>query len=336
MSKLHRRFSNVSNYQEIIIESKYDIPVDCVLDFLGKPSGSEKQYRCDNNIHIRQYNNTITAHTDVIDPRFDPVMHLVIDEVACKFVDCSNAKTLFQETGSRGVLINPPAYPLSVEEIDNVDGLRYTYKAHPSYKKDIPALRTVNSTITSHRGCYGGCSFCSIVFNQGRITQKRSAESILREIRLLTEKPDFKGYITDIGGPTANFREAYCKVRGGKGMCRDKQCLYPEVCENLNVSHNEYLDILKRARKIPGVKKVFVKSGVRYDYLLADGNPRFLAMVTPDLVKKGIHAGNIIKEVAKVAGGGGGGKPDMAQAGGKDSSKIDEALSMVPGLIEKS
>ncbi|MDX1358085.1 MAG: YgiQ family radical SAM protein, partial [Clostridia bacterium] len=192
--------------------------------------------------------------------------------------DPYRGRVIAQAHGDRLLVCNPPSMPLSIEEMDAVYDLPYMRDYHPSYGKSggIKALEEVKFSITSHRGCPGGCSFCSIVFNQGRITQKRSSESILREVRLLTKKPDFKGYITDIGGPTANFREAYCKVRGNKGMCREKQCLYPEICENLNVSHREYLDILKKAGEIPGVKKIFVKSGVRYDYLLADGNPKFL------------------------------------------------------------
>ncbi|MFO7611415.1 MAG: DUF3362 domain-containing protein, partial [Clostridia bacterium] len=153
----------------------------------------------------------------------------------------------------------------------------YERTYHPMYEKDggIRALEEVRFSITSHRGCPGGCSFCSIVFHQGRIVQKRSKESILREAGIVARMKDFKGYITDIGGPTANFRNAYCRTMGKRGMCRDRQCLFPEICKNLNLDHSEYLDILKSAGRIEGVKKVFVRSGVRYDYLLADGNPAF-------------------------------------------------------------
>ncbi len=192
--------------------------------------------------------------------------------------DPYRGKTICQEHGNRFLVCMPPALPLSISEMDSVYDLPYMREYHPVYESagGIKALEEVKFSVTSHRGCPGGCSFCSIVFNQGRISQKRSADSILKEVKLLTKKPDFKGYITDIGGPTANFRDAYCKLKGKKGMCRDKQCLYPGVCENLNVDHRDYLDILKKARSVPGVKKVFVKSGVRYDYLLADSNPKFL------------------------------------------------------------
>ena len=192
--------------------------------------------------------------------------------------DPYRGKTICQGHADRFLICNPPAMPLSMSEMDEIYDLPYMREYHPVYEGSggIKALEEVKFSVTSHRGCPGGCTFCSIVFNQGRITQKRSPASILREVRLLSKKPDFKGYITDIGGPTANFRDAYCKVKGKKGMCRDKQCLYPEICENLNVDHREYLDILKKARMVPGVKKVFVKSGIRYDYLLADGSPKFL------------------------------------------------------------
>lgn len=186
--------------------------------------------------------------------------------------------TVSQKHGNRFLVCMPPAKPLSNDEMDRIYDLPYLREYHPSYANSggIRALDEVKFSITSHRGCPGSCSFCSIVFNQGRLIQKRSAKSILQEVKLLSEKPDFKGYITDIGGPTANFRDAYCTVKGKKGMCKDKQCLYPEICENLNVDHKEYLDILKKARSMPGVKKVFVKSGIRYDYLIADNNHKFL------------------------------------------------------------
>lgn len=192
--------------------------------------------------------------------------------------DTFSSNVLCQQHGDRFLVSNPPQKPLTMEEMDKIYSLPYEREYHPIYTSlgGVKAIEEVKFSVISHRGCPGGCSFCSIVFNQGRIIQKRSKESILNEIRMLAKKPDFKGYITDIGGPTANFREAYCKTRNGKGVCRDRQCLYPEICENLNVDHREYIDILKEAGKIKGVKKVFIKSGVRYDYLLADKNGMFL------------------------------------------------------------
>lgn len=192
--------------------------------------------------------------------------------------DPFRGRTVCQIHGDRVLVCLSPPLPLTTAEMDEIYELPYMREYHPSYESrgGIKSLEEVKFSITSHRGCPGGCSFCSIVFSQGRMIQKRSAESILKEVKLLSLKPDFKGYITDIGGPTANFRDAYCTVKGKKGMCKDRQCLYPQICENLNVDHREYLDILRRARNIPGVKKVFVKSGIRYDYVMADNNPKFL------------------------------------------------------------
>ena len=213
--------------------------------------------------------------------------------------DTGSTNVLCQAHGDRFLVSNPPGNPLTTAEMDLIYSLPYEREYHPVYEKagGIKALEEVKFSVVSHRGCPGGCSFCSIVFNQGRIIQKRSRESILEEVRLLTQKPDFKGYITDIGGPTANFRNAYCKVHKGKGVCRDRQCMYPEVCSNLNVDHMEYLDILKAARSIPGVKKVFVKSGIRYDYLMADTNGKFLEELCKNHISGQLkvapeHAGN--------------------------------------------
>lgn len=192
--------------------------------------------------------------------------------------DPIRGKTLYQEHNDRYLICMPPAMPLDMYELDWVYSLPYEREYHPSYEKEggIKAIDEVKFSITSHRGCPGGCNFCSIVFHQGRMVTKRSKNSILDEVHLLTQKPDFKGYITDIGGPTANFRDAVCLNAEKNGMCAQKQCLFPNVCPNLKVDHSDYLNILKEARQIKGVKKIFVKSGVRYDYLLSDKNSSFL------------------------------------------------------------
>ncbi len=193
--------------------------------------------------------------------------------------DPVRGRTLHQAHGDRFLICMPPAMPLDTDELDRVYSLPYEREYHPSYEKagGVKAIEEVKFSITSHRGCPGGCNFCSIVFHQGRIVTKRSKESILDEVRMLSQKEDFKGYITDIGGPTANFRDAVCLNAGENGMCAKKQCLYPGICPNLKVDHSEYLDILREARQIKGVKKIFVKSGVRYDYLISDKNNAFLA-----------------------------------------------------------
>ncbi|KRQ87995.1 hypothetical protein ABG79_00160 [Caloramator mitchellensis] len=191
--------------------------------------------------------------------------------------DAIKGKTLVQKHGNLYIVQNPPAFPLSQEELDFVYSLPYIRTYHPIYKKDggIPALKEVEFSITSHRGCYGGCSFCAIHFHQGRVIQNRSKKSIIDEAVKLTTLPNFKGYIHDVGGPTANFRNPSCKMQIEHGVCKNRQCMHPTPCPNLEVNHDEYLDILQEIRKLPRVKKVFIRSGIRYDYLIYDKNTKF-------------------------------------------------------------
>ena len=191
--------------------------------------------------------------------------------------DPLRGKTLIQPHGERYVVQNPPALPLDVAEMDRIYALPYRRTYHPSYATQggIPAIREVEFSITSHRGCYGACSFCALHFHQGRIIQKRSQSSILNEAHQLTGLPDFKGYIHDVGGPTANFRNPACLKQKQSGACKDKQCLENGGCPNLIVDHSEYLELLRRLRAIPEIKKVFIRSGIRYDYLMLDKNDDF-------------------------------------------------------------
>ncbi len=176
------------------------------------------------------------------------------------------------------ILQTPPEYPLSRAELDETYALPYTRTWHPDYDSQggIPALEEVSFSISSTRGCFGGCSFCAITFHQGRIVQSRSPDSIVNEAEDLTKREGFKGYIHDIGGPTANFRYPSCKKQLGHGVCKNKQCLFPEPCSQMEISHKEFLSILRRVRKLPKVKKVFVRSGLRYDYIMADKDHTFL------------------------------------------------------------
>lgn len=186
-------------------------------------------------------------------------------------------KPLVEPYGDRFVVQNPPQKPLSTKEMDRVYNLPYTRTYHPIYEETggIPALKEVKFSITSHRGCYGSCSFCALTYHQGRVIQNRSQDSIVSEAKLLTEDKDFKGYIHDIGGPTANFRQRACKKQIEHGVCKDRQCMFPTPCKNLIVDHTEYLSLLKKVRTLPKVKKVFIRSGIRYDYLIYDKNPKF-------------------------------------------------------------
>lgn len=175
------------------------------------------------------------------------------------------------------VVQNPPQKPLSMQEMDDVYALPYTRTYHPIYEKDggIPAISEVKFSLISNRGCFGGCNFCALTFHQGRIIQTRSHASILAEAKQMTKNKDFKGYIHDVGGPTANFRHTSCKKQLEKGVCTNRQCLFPTPCKNLTVDHKDYLSLLRKLRQLPGVKKVFIRSGIRFDYLLEDKDDRF-------------------------------------------------------------
>lgn len=191
--------------------------------------------------------------------------------------DSIRGKTLVQKHKDRYVVQNPPQPPLSQEEMDEVYALPYARTYHPMYESEggIPAIKEVKFSITSHRGCYGSCSFCALTFHQGRVIQNRSQDSILKEANMMTNMKDFKGYIHDVGGPTANFRHRACKVQEKHGTCKNKQCVFPSACKNLIVDHKEYLNLLRKIRKIPNVKKVFIRSGIRFDYLIYDNNDEF-------------------------------------------------------------
>lgn len=192
--------------------------------------------------------------------------------------DPFRGKPMVQPHGRKSVLQNKPALPLTQAEMDAIYALPFMGTYHPSYEDQggVPAIEEVEFSLTSVRGCYGACSFCALTFHQGRIVQSRSAESIIREAEQMTWNERFKGYIHDVGGPTANFRRAACKEQLTRGACSHKQCLFPEPCDKLDNDHEEYLDLLRRLRSLPKVKKVFVRSGIRYDVVLADRKSGFI------------------------------------------------------------
>lgn len=199
--------------------------------------------------------------------------------VQYKNTDPFTAKPMAESYGTKGYIVqNPPAHPLSREEMDDVYALPYTRKSHPMYeeKGGIPALEEIKFSLTSNRGCFGSCSFCALTFHQGRILQTRSHESLIEEAKLMTQEEDFKGYIHDVGGPTADFRQPSCKKQLTKGVCMNRQCLFPTPCKNLDVDHRDYVALLRKLRRIPKVKKVFIRSGVRFDYVVADKDKTFL------------------------------------------------------------
>ncbi len=187
-------------------------------------------------------------------------------------------KTLIEEYPNHIYVVqNPPQPPLTAQEMDDIYELPYMRTYHPSYeeKGGVPAIAEVKFSLVSSRGCFGGCNFCALTFHQGRTIQARSHESVIREAKRMTQEPDFKGYIHDVGGPTANFRIPSCEKQLTQGVCKNRQCLFPKPCPNLKADHSDYLELLRKLRALPGVKKVFIRSGIRFDYLLADADDTF-------------------------------------------------------------
>lgn len=191
--------------------------------------------------------------------------------------DAVRGKTMIQRDGNMILVQTPPMPPLTTQELDHIYSLPYERAYHPSYEVlgGVPGIQEVEFSITHNRGCFGGCNFCSIAFHQGRAVTVRSSDSILEEAKKLIASPNFKGYIHDVGGPTANFRLPSCELQKKAGLCKGKKCLAPTPCKNLQVSHDEYIDILRKLRNLDGVKKVFIRSGIRFDYLLEDESDEF-------------------------------------------------------------
>lgn len=216
-------------------------------------------------------------------PDFETVLqnkHMFAEAFKTQYLeqDSIRGKTLVQKYAEAYIVQTPPAAALTTSELDEIYELPYQRTWHPSYDKDggVPAIEEVKFSLVSHRGCFGSCSFCAITSHQGRIIQTRSQESVMREAETIVKLPDFKGYIHDIGGPSANFRMPSCSHQAIRGTCRNRQCLHPDICSQMNTSHGDYLELLRKLRSIPGVKKVFIRSGLRYDYLLASGDKEFL------------------------------------------------------------
>ncbi len=189
--------------------------------------------------------------------------------------DSCYGKALVEYYGDKMLVQNPPMPPLERDELDEVYDLPYMRNYHPVYEKEggVPAITEVQFSLTHNRGCFGGCNFCALAFHQGRSVRSRSIDSVVKEAKLLTEMKGFKGYINDVGGPTANFRDVACEKQKEKGVCPNKKCLAPEPCKNLKADHSEYIKLLTEIEKLPKIKKVFIRSGIRFDYLLADTSP---------------------------------------------------------------
>jgi len=200
--------------------------------------------------------------------------------------DAVTGKAMIEYYDNKQLVQNPPMPPLEREELDAVYALPYTRRYHPSYeaKGGVPAIAEVEMSITHNRGCFGACNFCAIAFHQGRTVRSRSIESVVAEAKQITESPNFKGYINDIGGPTANFRYPACKKQLTSGVCPTRKCLAPKPCPNLEADHSEYVELLRRVESLPKVKKVFIRSGIRFDYVLADKDESFFKKLVHDHV----------------------------------------------------
>lgn len=199
-------------------------------------------------------------------------------KIQAQNTDCINGKSLIEQYEDGYVVQNPPADKLTTMELDSIYLLPYTRTYHPQYETagGVPALTEVKFSLVSSRGCFGGCGFCALNYHQGRTIQARSIEAVVEEAKTMIADPDFKGYIHDVGGATANFRIAACDHQKKHGVCQKRQCLFPKFCDNLIVDHSDYLKLLRELRSLPGVKKVFIRSGIRYDYLLKDPNPEVI------------------------------------------------------------
>ncbi len=213
---------------------------------------------------------------------------LYAESFAVQYENCDyiTGKTLIEGYGNRILIQNPPMPPLEQKELDKVYELPYMRTYHPIYEKEggVPAISEVKFSITHNRGCFGACAFCSIAYHQGRSVRARSIESCVKEAKILTSLPDFKGYIHDVGGPTANFRKPSCEKQLTSGMCKNRRCLSPSPCKNLEVDHTEYIALLNELQKVDKVKKVFIRSGIRFDYVLYDKNDDFLKKLAKDHV----------------------------------------------------
>ncbi len=254
--------------REIAKRLKKKIPVSQMTDIRGTAFLTSEPEVCVFD-HV-----TLPSFADVRDNK-----RLYADATRVEYQehDPVRGKAMIQEHDGRYLIVNPPAMPLTTEELDFVAELPYTKQYHPMYESmgGVPSIEEVKFSVIHNRGCFGGCNFCALAFHQGRMVTSRSHESLIREVTALTKFPDFKGYINDVGGPSANFRHHSCKKQAKYGMCPDKRCLAPTPCPNLDADHSDYLSLLRKLREIPGIKKIFVRSGIRYDYMLEDNNDKF-------------------------------------------------------------
>lgn len=287
-----RRFAHYDYWDDRIRPSiLFDSGADLVSYGMGEKQTIEIAGRLNAGENIREMHDILgTCYAVPVSetpyctecPSYENVLHSKREyAISCRIEqdeqDHIRGKMLRQRHGDKMLVQNPPMPPLNTDELDWVYSLPYCRNYHPSYEKDggVPGIEEVRFSITHNRGCFGACNFCSLAFHQGRYITSRSKESVIAEAKRITKMPDFKGYIHDIGGPTANFRFPACQKQESAGLCKGKKCLAPTPCPALKADHTEYLDILRSVRALPGVKKVFIRSGIRYDYMLKDKDDEF-------------------------------------------------------------
>ncbi len=290
-----RRFAHYDYWSNKVRRS---ILIDSTADILAFGMGENILKRIafllDKGVPVKKIRDVrgtcITAEKDYI-PKFDYVKtydyntlkedkraYASAFKIQYENQDHITGKAIIEEYDKCIIVQNPPMPPLTRKELDAVYSLPYMRDYHPSYEKDggVPAIKEVKFSIAHNRGCFGGCNFCAITFNQGRTVTSRSIDSVVKEAEIIASMPDFKGYIHDIGGPTANFRNASCEKQKKNGMCSRKRCLFPTPCKNLNTDHGDYIELLNKVKEVKGVKKVFIRSGVRYDFALCEKSDKFL------------------------------------------------------------
>lgn len=291
-----RRFAHYDYWEDKVRRSALvDAGADLLVYGMGEYASAEIARRLKKKQPVSSMTDirgTAFMASDPSECKFESVTVPSFEAVSTNMEDYANAtrveyaehdpvrgRAIIQQHDRRYLIVNPPALPLSTKELDRVAELPYTRQYHPMYEAlgGVPAIEEVKFSVIHNRGCFGGCNFCALAFHQGRMVTSRSHESVIREVTALTKLPDFKGYINDVGGPSANFRHPSCKKQLKYGMCADKRCLAPTPCKNLDADHSDYLSLLRKLRAIPGIKKVFVRSGIRYDYMLEDKNQDFFS-----------------------------------------------------------
>ena len=287
-----RRFAHYDYWDDKVRRPiLYDTPADLLVYGMGETATKEIARRLSKKVpvgDITDVRGTAFIAQDAAKCIYRPVISPSYEEVredkrtyarATKLQydenDPIRGRGVVQPCEGRFLVVNPPQRPLPREELDRLYDLPFTREVHPMYTEPVPAIEEVRFSIAHNRGCFGGCNFCALTFHQGRMVTSRSIESVLREAEILTKDPQFKGYIHDVGGPTANFRHASCPGQKKHGCCKNRSCLAPQPCRNLDADESEYTELLQRLRKLPGIKKVFVRSGIRYDYMLQDKNQDF-------------------------------------------------------------